>query len=220
MARKGFEIIEHVRSLKQSAVARKLLKGTGATTKLFESVDHLEEDEESLEETTEYGYDAKQEVGHDAKQGKQKPMQSIDDPKDGTAAAPNVVKKGGNKHKETGMLEEEEELEEMTTYGYDAKQEVGHEKRQGKQKGVQKIDTHAKGAGSADPGLRKKGPNKHKEDGMLEEVEELEETEELEERWDYTPDHRNRARPQAPHLNEATEKLLKTIHELRKRGKK
>lgn len=190
MSKKGFEIIDHYRSLKRVAIAKKL----GVSTKLFESVEDLEEEEE-LEEMTQYGYDAKQEVGHDAKQGKQKPMQSIDEPSNSVGhRGPKVAKQGPNKHKEENIhegedLEEQEELEETTEYGYDAKQEVGHEKKQGKQKPMQKIDTHAKGAGSADPGLRKKGSNKHKEDNMKE-----------------------------AKLNEAVNKLLRTIHKFRNQG--
>lgn len=203
--RQGFELIEHYRALKRKRVAERL----GVSTKLFESTE-LEED---LDEATEYGYDAKQEVGHDAAQGKQKPMQSIDDPKDGTAAAPNVVKKGGNKHKEAGMLEEEEELEQVrrrgsrlqrqdldrsekdlygggdspvrkkpkdrhgrigennsagTVYGDDAKQEVGHDAAQGKQKPMQSIDEPASKVGHRGPKVAKQGPNKHKEDSIKE----------------------------------------------------
>lgn len=98
MSKKDFGVVDHYRALKREKTAKRL----GVKSKLFEANNT----------GTVYGDSAKQEVGHDAKQGSQKAMQSIDDPKNGSAASPNLVKKGSNSHKEDGMLEEVEELEE------------------------------------------------------------------------------------------------------------
>ena len=257
----GLNLIDHLHEMRNSQISKRL----GVTFHIFENND-LEEQEE-LDETTEYGYDAKQEVGHEKRQGKQKAMQSIDEPTGVQAGSrdPGLRKKGGNKHKEKGMgeglsvggskgsgaavgcgmpdmnnrsgdsktslsptsdathtqktssrrdgsrrpsegkysignqnvkadidgIKENEELDETTEYGCDAKQEVGHEKRQGKQEAMQSIDEPTGvQAGSRDPGLRKKGGNKYKEKGMKENS-----------------------------LNEAVNRLVRTIRQYRKQNK-
>jgi len=138
--RNGFEVIEHAKYLQRMAVCRRL----GVSTKLFEN--------KKFEESIVAGESA---------------MQSIDEPTGVQFGSqdPGLAKKGGNSHKESGMLEEEEELEESV-----------QDTNRGSIQAMQSIDdTTGVQVGSQDPGLARKGGNSHKESGMLEEEEELEE---------------------------------------------
>jgi len=108
---KGFEVVDHAKYLQRIATAKRL----GVSSKLFENKRYEQDlEEDNLDEMTTYGDGAEQEVGHEAKQGRQKPMQSIDDTTGVQAGSqdPGLRKKGPNTHKEKGMLEETEELEE------------------------------------------------------------------------------------------------------------